>query len=312
MVRHAGVRRGAHLTSPGPTPRAFRSPSSAWARTSLPPTRDSPASSSSLWTTLPAWRLSTGAGGRRGSPARGLPAPGQGRGAGRDRVRLRHPGNRGRRRRMNAGAYGGDIAGVLRRARRRPGRRAVNATELGLRYRSSAFDQARWWLPRSLALGRGPSARSRRQSPRCRRGARPLSRRTSERSGASSRTGAGARADGGADARGLWPRGFVSGGAQISPKHANCRERGSALGRRGRAHRRGSAPRARAVRWSSSSPRSLLGSVGFPARPGRVGPGRRAANSASWSADRILHSCPETGWVDACVGGSSARSSSSG
>ena len=52
-------------------------------------------------------------------------------------------------------------------------------------------------------------------------------------------------------------RGFAIGGAQISPKHANFIENAGerALGRRGRADRRGAPPRARASSASGSSPR---------------------------------------------------------
>ena len=156
VVRHAGVRRGAHLTSlPGPTPRAFRSPSWAWARTSLPPTRDSPGVVLKLVDDLARVEAVDRELVAGGEPALAVCL---------HRARAAElggiefvcaiPGTVGGGVWMNAGAYGGDIAGVLRRALVVDPGRAADAAELGLRYRSSGLRPARWWLPRSWRSSR--------------------------------------------------------------------------------------------------------------------------------------------------------------
>ena len=92
---------------------------------------------------------------------------------------------------MNAGAYGGDIAGVLVRAlvADAEGTRWLTPAELGLRVpRARSSGAGRSSPAPSFASSRGRTRRSRRPSPRCRRSARRRSPRTSERSGASSRT----------------------------------------------------------------------------------------------------------------------------
>ena len=123
---------------------------------------------------------------------------------------------------MNAGAYGGDIAGVLRRALvvdasgagwRTPG-------ELGLRYRASGLRHGEVVAAAELALDARPGAEIKETVAAMqarRKAAQPTNRRTfgSVFKNPDHELTAGRMLE----ACGL--RGFVVGGAQISPKHAN-------------------------------------------------------------------------------------------
>ena len=123
---------------------------------------------------------------------------------------------------MNAGAYGGDIAGVLRRALvvdasgagwRTPG-------ELGLRYRASGLRHGEVVAAAELALDARPGAEIKETvaaMQALRKAAQPTNRRTfgSVFKNPDHELTAGRMLE----ACGL--RGFVVGGAQISPKHAN-------------------------------------------------------------------------------------------
>jgi UDP-N-acetylmuramate dehydrogenase len=123
---------------------------------------------------------------------------------------------------MNAGAYGGDISGVLRRAlvADASGARWQTPAELGLRYRSSSLRHGQVVASAELALESRPldeikatvaAMQSRRKA------AQPTNKRTfgSVFKNPEHELTAGRMLE----ACGL--RGFVSGGAQISPKHAN-------------------------------------------------------------------------------------------
>lgn len=123
---------------------------------------------------------------------------------------------------MNAGAYGGDIAGVLRRARvaDATGARWLTPQELGLRYRTSGLRhgqvvaRAEFVLePRPLEEIKATVAAMQAR----RKEAQPTNKRTfgSVFKNPEHELTAGRMLE----ACGL--RGFVSGGAQISPKHAN-------------------------------------------------------------------------------------------
>lgn len=123
---------------------------------------------------------------------------------------------------MNAGAYGGDIAGVLRRAL------VVDASgagwrtpaELGLRYRSSGLRNGEVVAAAELVLEPRPAAEIKEAVAAMqarRKAAQPTNRRTfgSVFKNPDHKLTAGRMLE----ACGL--RGFAVGGAQISPKHAN-------------------------------------------------------------------------------------------
>jgi UDP-N-acetylmuramate dehydrogenase len=123
---------------------------------------------------------------------------------------------------MNAGAYGGDIAGVLRRAL------VVDASgagwrtpaELGLRYRSSGLRHGEVVALAELALEPRPAAEIKEAVAAMqarRKAAQPTNRRTfgSVFKNPDHELTAGRMLE----ACGL--RGYAVGGAQISPKHAN-------------------------------------------------------------------------------------------
>ena len=123
---------------------------------------------------------------------------------------------------MNAGAYGGDIAGVLRRARvaDATGARWLTPQELGLRYRTSGLRhgqvvaRAEFVLePRPLEEIKATVAAMQAR----RKEAQPTNKRTfgSVFKNPDHELSAGRMLE----ACGL--RGYRSGGAQISPKHAN-------------------------------------------------------------------------------------------
>ena len=123
---------------------------------------------------------------------------------------------------MNAGAYGGDIAGVLRRARvaDATGARWLTPQELGLRYRTSGLRhgqvvaRAEFMLePRPLEEIKATVAAMQAR----RKEAQPTNKRTfgSVFKNPDHELSAGRMLE----ACGL--RGYRSGGAQISPKHAN-------------------------------------------------------------------------------------------
>ena len=123
---------------------------------------------------------------------------------------------------MNAGAYGGDIASVLRRALvvDAGGAAWLTPAELGLRYRSSGLRHGQVVAAAELELGPRPAAEIKEtvaamQSQR--KAAQPTNKRTfgSVFKNPEHELTAGRMLE----ACGL--RGFVIGGAQISPKHAN-------------------------------------------------------------------------------------------
>jgi UDP-N-acetylenolpyruvoylglucosamine reductase len=123
---------------------------------------------------------------------------------------------------MNAGAYGGDIAGVLRRALVVDGSGASWRTpaELGLRYRSSGLRHGEVVAAAELVLEPRPAAEIKEAvavMQARRKAAQPTNRRTfgSVFKNPEHELTAGRMLE----ACGL--RGFVVGGAQISPKHAN-------------------------------------------------------------------------------------------
>jgi UDP-N-acetylmuramate dehydrogenase len=123
---------------------------------------------------------------------------------------------------MNAGAYGGDIAGVLRRAlvADASGVRWRTPAELGLRYRTSALRHGQVVASAEIALEPRPLPEIRETVAGMqarRKAAQPTNKRTfgSVFKNPEHELTAGRMLE----ACGL--RGFVSGGAQISPKHAN-------------------------------------------------------------------------------------------
>jgi UDP-N-acetylenolpyruvoylglucosamine reductase len=123
---------------------------------------------------------------------------------------------------MNAGAYGGDIAAVLRRAlvADASGARWQTPVELGLNYRSSGLRQGQVVASAELALEHRPLAEIKQTVAAMqtqRKAAQPTNKRTfgSVFKNPEHELTAGRMLE----ACGL--RGFVSGGAQVSPKHAN-------------------------------------------------------------------------------------------
>jgi UDP-N-acetylenolpyruvoylglucosamine reductase len=123
---------------------------------------------------------------------------------------------------MNAGAYGGDVAGVLRRAlvAEAGGARWLTPEELGLRYRSSGLRHGQVVARAELALEPRPAAEIKEivaGMQARRKEAQPTNRRTfgSVFKNPEHELSAGRMLE----ACGL--RGFRIGGAQISPKHAN-------------------------------------------------------------------------------------------
>ena len=123
---------------------------------------------------------------------------------------------------MNAGAYGGDIAAVLRRALvvDASGARWQTPVELGLNYRSSGLRQGQVVASAELALEHRPLAEIKQTVAAMqtqRKAAQPTNKRTfgSVFKNPEHELTAGRMLE----ACGL--RGFTSGGAQISPKHAN-------------------------------------------------------------------------------------------
>jgi UDP-N-acetylenolpyruvoylglucosamine reductase len=123
---------------------------------------------------------------------------------------------------MNAGAYGGDIAGVLRRALvvDASGAGWRSPAELGLRYRSSGLRHGEVVAAAELALEPRPAAEIKEAVAAMqarRKAAQPTNRRTfgSVFKNPDHELTAGRMLE----ACGL--RGFAVGGAQISPKHAN-------------------------------------------------------------------------------------------
>jgi UDP-N-acetylmuramate dehydrogenase len=123
---------------------------------------------------------------------------------------------------MNAGAYGGDIAGVLRRALvvDASGASWRTPAELGLRYRASGLRHGEVVAAAELALEARPVAEIKETVAAMqarRKAAQPTNKRTfgSVFKNPDHELTAGRMLE----ACGL--RGFVVGGAQISPKHAN-------------------------------------------------------------------------------------------
>ena len=123
---------------------------------------------------------------------------------------------------MNAGAYGGDIAGVLRRAlvADASGAHWRTPAELGLRYRASALRHGQVVASVEIVLEPRPLQEIRETVAGMqarRKAAQPTNKRTfgSVFKNPEHELTAGRMLE----ACGL--RGFVSGGAQISPKHAN-------------------------------------------------------------------------------------------
>jgi UDP-N-acetylmuramate dehydrogenase len=123
---------------------------------------------------------------------------------------------------MNAGAYGGDMAGVLQRAlvADASGARWQTPAELGLRYRSSGLRPGQVVAAAELALEPRPLGEIKEAVAAMqahRKAAQPTNKRTfgSVFKNPEHALTAGRMLE----ACGL--RGFASGGAQISPKHAN-------------------------------------------------------------------------------------------
>jgi UDP-N-acetylmuramate dehydrogenase len=130
---------------------------------------------------------------------------------------------------MNAGAYGGDIAGVLRRALVVDASGAAwrTPTELGLRYRASGLRHGEVVAAAELALEPRPVAEIKETVAAMqarRKAAQPTNKRTfgSVFKNPDHELTAGRMLE----ACGL--RGYVVGGAQISPKHANFIENAGA------------------------------------------------------------------------------------
>ena len=123
---------------------------------------------------------------------------------------------------MNAGAYGGDIAGVLERAlvADAGGARWLTPAELGLRYRRSALERGQVVAQAEFRLDRRPVAEIKAtvaEMQAARKAAQPTNKRTfgSVFKNPDDELTAGRIVE----ACGL--RGFSIGGARISPKHAN-------------------------------------------------------------------------------------------
>ena len=123
---------------------------------------------------------------------------------------------------MNAGAYGGDIAGVLERAlvADAGGARWLTPAELGLRYRRSALERGQVVAQAEFRLDRRPVAEIKAtvaEMQAARKAAQPTNKRTfgSVFKNPDHELTAGRIVE----ACGL--RGFSIGGARISPKHAN-------------------------------------------------------------------------------------------
>lgn len=132
------------------------------------------------------------------------------------------PGTVGGGVRMNAGAYGGDIAGVLRRALvvSASGARWSTPAELGLEYRRSALEPGQVVARAEFALQRRPRDEIKAivgDMQRQRKAAQPTNRRTfgSVFKNPDHELSAGRMLE----ACGL--KGYRIGGAQISPRHAN-------------------------------------------------------------------------------------------
>jgi UDP-N-acetylmuramate dehydrogenase len=180
---------------------------------------------------------------------------------------------------MNAGAYGGDTAAVLRRAlvADASGARWQTPAELGLRYRAwaSGLRHGQVVAAAELALEPRPVADIKETVAAMqarRKAAQPTNKRTfgSVFKNPEHELTAGRMLE----ACGL--RGFVIGGAQISPKHANpagVRSSSSALS---------FSPRCS----SSARSRSRRSS------PERQDPATGRRTRTPWSADRISLSCP--------------------
>jgi UDP-N-acetylmuramate dehydrogenase len=169
---------------------------------------------------------------------------------------------------MNAGAYGGDLAGVLRRALVADvsGARWQTPAELGLRYRASSLHHGQVVAEAELELEPRPLAEIKETvaaMQSLRKAAQPTNKRTfgSVFKNPDHELTAGRMLE----ACGL--RGFALGGAQISPKHANFIENAGgarsadALALIGEARRR-----ARAKFGVVLQPEvQLLGSIEIPA-----------------------------------------------
>jgi UDP-N-acetylmuramate dehydrogenase len=169
---------------------------------------------------------------------------------------------------MNAGAYGGDLAGVLRRALVADvsGARWQTPAELGLRYRASSLHHGQVVAEAELELEPRPLAEIKETvaaMQSLRKAAQPTNKRTfgSVFKNPEHELTAGRMLE----ACGL--RGFALGGAQISPKHANFIENAGgarsadALALIGEARRR-----ARAKFGVVLQPEvQLLGSIEIPA-----------------------------------------------
>ena len=130
---------------------------------------------------------------------------------------------------MNAGAYGGDVAGVLKRALvvDREGASWCDVAELGLAYRRSRLRHGEIVVEAELALAKAPIEDIRRtvtEMQAARKAAQPTNRRTFGSVFKNPRDDLGAGQA--IEQAGL--RGHMIGGAQISPKHANFIENAGA------------------------------------------------------------------------------------
>ena len=189
---------------------------------------------------------------------------------------------------MNAGAYGGDVAGVLERALvvDAEGTAWRTPEELGLTYRRSGLGQGQVVAQVELRLEPRPVEEIKATVARMqaqRKAAQPTNRRTfgSVFKNPDHELSAGRMLE----ACGL--RGFAHGGARISPKHANFIEND------------GDARSADAVALIAEARRraldefgvrlepevQLLGPIAIP--PLRVGPSRAAAKSRVWTGEEL-------------------------
>ena len=201
------------------------------------------------------------------------------------------PGTVGGGVKMNAGAYGGDIASILVRAQvaDADGAEWRSPEELGLSYRRSALEPGQVVAAAEFQGVTRPEAEIKEivaGMQKQRKDAQPTNKRTfgSVFKNPEHELTAGRMLE----ACGL--RGFRIGGAQISPKHANFIENAGEAQVRGRrgADRRSAAAGPRAVRRHARARGATPRRDRDPAR--RVGRHAAAPNCRVWPGNRLLHS----------------------